>query len=106
MPVYQRHLHLVGREDAQGQCAAVGPRLLGGGEETGDVVAGMRVVGREVSVVHVEFAHGYAVGEGRPLAVEAAVIGHAKEATAAVVGMGIAQGEEAGVAHGRAIDRG
>ena len=63
---HQRHLYLVGREDAQGQRVAVGPRLLGSGEQAGDVVAGMRVVGREVGVVHVEFAHGYAVGERRP----------------------------------------
>ena len=84
----------------------VGPCLLGGGEQAGDVVAGMRVVGCEIGVVHVEFAHGYAVGEGSPLAVEAAVVGHAKEASAAVVGMGVAEGEEAGVAHWRAIDRG
>ena len=103
---HQRHLYLVGREYAQGQCAAVGPRLLGGGEQAGDVVAGMRVVGCEIGVVHVEFAHGNPVGQGRPLAVEAAVVGHAKEASAAIVGMGIAQGEEAGVAHWWPVDRG
>ena len=32
---YQRHLHLVGREYAQGQRMTVGPRLLGGGEQPG-----------------------------------------------------------------------
>ena len=103
---YQCHLYLIGREYAQGQRMTVGPRLLGGGEQAGDVVAGMRVIGREVSVVHVEFAYGHAVGEGRPFAVKAAVVGHAKEASAAVVGVGIAEGEEAGVAHRRAVDRG
>ena len=66
----------------------------------------MRVVGREVSVVHVEFAHGHAVGESGPLAVEAAVVSHAEKAGTAVVGVGVAEGEEAGVAHGWAIDRG
>ena len=85
---------------------AVRTCLLGGGEQAGDVVAGMRVIGCEIGVVHVEFAHGHAVGEGRPLAVEAVVVGHAEEASAAVVGMGVAQGEEAGVAHGRPVDRG
>ena len=103
---YQRHLHLIGREYAQGQRAAVGTCLLGGGEQAGDVVAGMRVVGREVGVVHVEFAHGNPVGEGGPLAVEATVVGHAKEAGTAVAGMGVAEGEEAGVAHRRAVDCG
>ena len=65
----------------------------------------MRVIGREIGVVHVEFAHGYAVGESGPFAVEAAVIGHAEEAGTAAVGMGVAEGEEASVAHRQPIDR-
>ena len=60
-------------------------------EQAGDVVAGVRVVGGKICVVHVELAHGDAIGQGRPLAVEGAIVGGAEETSATVMRVRVAK---------------
>ena len=51
--------------------------MLGNGEQTGDIVTGVRVVGGEIGIVHVEPAHGDAIGQSCPFAVEGTIVGGA-----------------------------
>ncbi len=66
-------LDLVSGRDAARERAAVGADVLRDREDRGDVVTGMRVLGREERVVVVELTHRHAVGPCRPLGARAAV---------------------------------
>ena len=105
-PGHQRHLRLVRRGGPQGQLPPVAPGLLRDREKTGNGVAGMGVVRGEVAVVHVELAHGDPVGQGRPLAVEGALAGDPEQRRPGPLRVGVAEGQQAGVAHGIAVDGG
>ena len=105
-PGHKRHLCFVGGGDSQGKFPPAAPGLLRDREEAGDGVAGMGIVRGEVAVVHVQLAHGHPVGEGRPLAVEAALAADSEQRGAGPFRVGVAEGEQAGVAHRVAVDGG
>lgn len=65
----QGDMDLVGGDDGPQQIGAGAAGVLGDGEQRRDVVARVGVVGRQVGVVVVEFAHRRAVGPGGPLGV-------------------------------------
>ena len=72
--LHEIDLNLVSGSQTAHQRRAVKAALLRNREHGRDVVAGMRIVGGEERVVHVEFAHRDAVGPGRPFRRQATVL--------------------------------
>ena len=73
MPANEIDLNFVRHHKAAQQVRAGPAHLLRHREQGGNVIARMRIIRGEKSIVHVEFTHGHAVGPGGPLAVENAL---------------------------------
>jgi hypothetical protein len=101
---YEIHLNFIPDQDAPEQFCAVSAQLLGDRENGGNVVAGVRIVGREEGVVEIEFAHGGAIRPGRPLRIEASVVGHSKNGGSARARM--AERLAPRIRHGPPVHRG
>ena len=84
----QGDLRLVGHQEAAHQVGPSAARLLGRRQHPGDRIRGMGVVGGQEAVVVIQLAHGHAVGQGRPLAVEGALRRQAVEAGPRPLGWG------------------
>ena len=76
---HQIHLNFVGHDEAMKQLRAGAAALLRHGEERRNVVAGVRIIRREKRIMHVEFAHGHAIGPRGPFAIESLVAWQAEE---------------------------
>jgi hypothetical protein len=68
---YQIHLNFVPGGDAANQVSTRLLHRLRDGQDRRDVVAGVRVVGGEEGVVHIQLAHRRAIRPGRPFRAEA-----------------------------------
>ena len=98
-------LDLVAGGDAADQVAPGSSHRLRHRQDRRDVVAGMRVVGGEERVVHVELAHRGAVRPGRPFGADALAWRHAEHRRAVLARMASAMCARA-TRPGRRVDRG
>jgi hypothetical protein len=83
---HEIHLNLVSGRDPAHQGATVLAGVLSDREDRRDVVARVRVFGREESVVVVELAHGHAVGPRCPLGARTAVKRRTEQVRASAAG--------------------
>ena len=79
---HQVDLDLIAGGDAADQLGAGFSQSLRDGKDWWNVVAGMRVIGGEEGVVHVEFAHRDPVGPGGPFRCDSLRRRHAKDGCA------------------------
>jgi len=101
--LHQIDLDLVAGRDAAHECRAIFPELLRNGEHRRNVVGGMRIIRCQERVVEIKFAHGCAVGPGRPFGIDGYARFGAKDGRAPFARMG--QRLRARGRHGSAIDR-
>ncbi len=80
-------LDLVSRNDATDEVATRSSHGLRDGENGGDIVGGVGVIGCQKGVVEVEFAHGRAVRPGRPFGADEVLAGNAEHGGAVVSGV-------------------
>ena len=84
----QVDMDLIGGENAGEKIAAAAPHLLSDRDQGRDVVAGMGVIGGEVGVVEIQFAHRGSVGPGRPFGLEPLIPAEPEHRPAARARMG------------------
>src|SRR5699024_10529735 len=85
--VHQGDLHLVRGGDGADQLGAGGTGVLGDGEQRGDVVTGVGVVGGQVGVVEVQLADRHSVRPGGPLRADPQVAAAPEHGCSGGVGM-------------------
>ena len=84
----QIDLDFIAGGKAADQVSAGFAGMLGDGQNRRDVVAGMRVIRRQIGVVEVQFAHRHTVGIGRPFRRYGGAAVDAEDGRAGLIGMG------------------